>query len=208
MVIVIIIITIFVALRITNDSDGVEKTIKQQDAIEKMKTGDVIGISYSSFRGQLVKSFTGSGWSHVGIIVKRDDGVYVMEMGRYNQTERGFLLKPLEDWLDYNDGRMIAWRSYQGDLNQADVESFIKQHRGISEDMFVVSWLKSMVKLPYSDDRKKDKYYCSEMAARFLQQLGVLKKRYQPSGYKPWELIHSELPLNTGHAYSTPLLII
>lgn len=143
----------------------------------------------------------------MGIIIRKDTQIFVLEVGRYSSEERGFMLKPIDDWLDFNDGRVIAWRPLIGSIPNEPIDRFIEKHQTVSEDMFVVNWLKSMYKVPYTQRQMKEKYYCSEMAAHFLQEVGVLTPICAPAGYKPWELIHGQLPINQRFGYQPPMLI-
>ena len=47
-------------------------------------------MSYPSIRGNLVEFFTGSKWTHIGMVIKykgdkiMEDGTYILEMARYH----------------------------------------------------------------------------------------------------------------------------
>lgn len=169
--------------------------------------GDLIAISYDSIRGKLVKIFTGSVWAHIGMIVTKNKQTYVLEMAYYDENERGQILKPLGEFLNWNYGRIIGIRKYNGDRKFPCERIWRIVNSNLTEDMNVVSWLKACFKVPYRRSNK-DYYFCSEYIAHLLQECGVLQKKYMPSSYKPWELLYSNLELNPGYNYADPVQLI
>lgn len=176
---------------------------------KKLRTGDIIVISYDSYRGKLVKIFTGSSWTHCGMIYKDKDKLYVIEMARYSSDERGLILKPLDDWIDWNIKYNIAIRKYTGikKFPKRKLKHVLDQSAHFEEDFNVTSWLKTIIDLRY-DGVEKDYFYCSEFITYAMQKIGVLKKIIKPSSYKPWQLLYGKLHFNKGYTYSnTPILI-
>ena len=176
--------------------------------VKEAKSGDILGVSYGSMRGELVKVFTGSMWAHTGIVIKTHAGSYVLEAARYSRTKRGVLTVPLEEWLKWNKGNTVAWRPYAGKpLNIPYILKFLDRNRHAKEDMFVGNWVWSMWKSGYVDDTPKKKYYCSQFATHFLQEIGIIQRLYDPAGYKPWELLYGDLPLEKGAKYTHPYVV-
>lgn len=211
MIITFIVVIVLVTLRLQSATDYNFKRILRKRFVKQLQTGDLVAISYPSLRGQLVKVFTGSAWAHVAMIVcirrKGREVPCVLEIGRYSREERGVMLHSIDEWLEKNDERIIGWRPYLGRFNRQRLNEFIAKHRDKNEDMFVVSWLKSMYKVDYKPNKEKGEYYCSEFITRLLQETGVIRKEYDPAGYKPWELIHGQMPLMEGHRYGEPYLL-
>lgn len=206
-----LILILYVLIRLRKKPDYTHmKQGTLQQCLSECNTGDIISVSYGSLRGELIKVFTGSMWAHAGVIIKTYNGPYVLEAGRYNLKRRGILTTPLSVWLSWNNGNTIAWRKYEGiGLDKKEILKFISHNKNSKEDMFVANWIWSMFKINYnhSNNPHRRKYYCSQFVTHFLQESGIFKKKYDPSGYKPWELIYGELPLKENHNYKSPLVI-
>ena len=173
-----------------------------------MDTGDILAVSYTSYHGNLVKIFTGSIWTHIGMVIRKDDGIYVIEIARYGRNNRGLILKPLHDWISWNKNNMMALRKYDGELPfpKEELEEHLKQYKDVEEDFSVISWLKSTIHRKYHPP-DKDYFYCSEFISHTLQSLNVMKKRIISSSFKPWELLYGKLALNSGYSYQCPVLL-
>src|SRR5437867_1992294 len=61
------------------------------EQLEQFGTGDVVAVSFSSLTGNIVRFFTGSIWSHVGMIYvdPQTHQKYVMEMYRKSNGQQG-----------------------------------------------------------------------------------------------------------------------
>ena len=195
-----------------NDDEFVESTVDK--CIAEAQTGDIVGVAYSSKRARLVRVFTGSMWIHLGIVVRTYKGeAWVVEAARYNPTTKGILSSPLKEWLEHNEGHSIAWRRHVGSsIRSSRVRRVLQRTQYADINLYVVDWLKTMYKTPYSsangDVVSRDKYYCSEFVALMLQELGIMDKVHDPSGYKPWELLYgSNLPLLGYHDYDEPTIL-
>ena len=105
-------ILIFIIYQLAQPYDYNFKTISLEEVRGQFKTGDLLGISYVTIHGKLVKIFTGSMWTHLGMVVINNNKKYVIEIARYNSVIHGVIIKPLDDWLDWNEGRTMAWRPY------------------------------------------------------------------------------------------------
>ena len=149
-------------------------------------------------------------WAHTGMVIKTEVGSYVLEAGRYTRNRRGVLTTPLKEWLKWNKGNTVAWRPYTGvDLNNNKIIKFLGVNKSAKEDMFVANWVWSMIKLRYRKYKypHKSKYFCSQFIAHFMQELNIIKKKYDPSGYKPWELIYGDIPFNNGYGYDRTIVV-
>lgn len=178
------------------------------ECIDGAQTGDLICVSYHSKRGRLVRVFTGSVWIHIGFVVRTVHGdPYVLEVARYSPDNQGLMAKPLEWWLDYNSDNLMAWRRYAGrGITSSKLLGVLRRNRHTDVNLHVVDWLQTMYKSDYKGGTQ-DSYYCSEFVAYLLQELGIIERVYQPSGYKPWELLYGELPFRSGHAYEGPRVL-
>lgn len=206
-VVTIFVIFLWVVLQLNGAVDYNFRIFPKHKLLKHAKTGDLIGISYPSLRGQLVKVFCGSCWCHVCMIVVNKEGPQVLEIGRYSRERRGVLLTPLKEWLELNDERIIGWRPYHGNIEKKKIMQFIEEYKHLKEDMNVVSWLKCMITWKYHKKPEKDKFFCSEFMSFLMQEVGILEKKYDPASYRPVELMTRKLDLNIGHYYDQPLIL-
>ena len=176
--------------------------------LPSFKTGDCVFVSYRSIRGKLVKVFTGSMWSHMGMIYKRQDGAtFVIEACYYDQSKHGVLQTPLLEWLCYNKKRTLAWLPKLGPpISDSEVNRVFSLVKDGEMDTFVVNWLKAVVNRKYYPEPGKSEFYCSELIATLFQELGVLRKELMPSSYSPRSFMLRRVPVQDGHAFDEPQL--
>ena len=200
---------IFISLRLKMgvDCDSMKKIHKKK--IKKYgRTGDIIVVAYGSKRAKLVKVFTGSMWTHCSILlVEENKPMRVIEVAHYGEDRTGLVITDLEEWLKRHKYCILGYRPYHGSrLNKSRIDTYIEENEGIRADMNVVSWLKTMYKFSYKTTKKK-RFYCSEFVVSFLQDMGIMRKKYDASGYKPWELLYGDIPLREKGAYTYSYLI-
>lgn len=203
-----LLVFIFITFRINLPLDCNFKKKLREKYINSAKTGDILAVAYGSKRAGLVKVFTGSMWAHSATIIKNENQSYVLEVARYSMNKRGIMVMPLDKWLSKNGNNKIAVSCYLGvPIPDYRIADFLENNEKIREEMNVANWLNAMVKRSYTPQNKK-KMFCSELVCYFLQQTGIMKKKYRPSGYKPWELLYGNIPLSRGCTYSKPSLLI
>lgn len=174
---------------------------------QKLRTGDLIGIAYDSMRGNLVKLFTGSAWTHLALILIFRDEPYIVEVAHYGLNSTGLIISPWSEFEKWNYGRIVAHRPYTGKtFPKKRLLNFLQSQTGIKMDMNVVSWLKSVIRRSYSRCDKQY-YYCSEFIAHTLQELNILQKKVLASSYQPWEFIYGKLDLEEGYSYGDSQLL-
>lgn len=207
---------IFVAavMQLSQPVDMHDDYVYPKDAYKYMSTGDILTVSYNSLRGQMVKIFTGSVWTHTGLVVESDGHKFVVEVATYRGDVSGVVVKPLEDWFNWNQSRLLGWRPYRGgkhNFPHQEILDIIKRDskRDIKPDMNTANWLKTLVKRRHNDEDYKDrtKYYCSEYITHLLQETRVIRKDYLPDGYKPWELLYGDMPFMGLHTYGQYYMI-
>lgn len=177
--------------------------------IKQFNTGDILMVSYNSFRGRLVRVFTGSMWTHVGMIYKKENGeLFVIESSQYEDVS-GVVKTPIHKWLDWNENRILAWLHHKGPkIKDKDIEDIFEKVRDAKVDLFVGSWLRAVIKQKYYPQPNKNKFFCSELVTHFLQELNIIQKIYLPSGYPPKEILFGKLPLINGHNFDEPKLLL
>lgn len=160
------------------------------DIINKLETGDIFLVPYDSIYGHLVKIFRGCCWTHGSLIYKKDDGkIYIIEIARYeykNKTYKGLLMLPLDKWLKFNDGRLIGYIKYRGNSpNNTIFERTFDKYKHVKVNLDTIYWMNTLVKWKYRKVKDKNIYFCTEFLAKFLQDLGMISKKYLPCSYSP-----------------------
>jgi hypothetical protein len=208
------IIFTIVIFRLDLPLDNYFKEKKFTEIRKYIKSGDLFAISYTNIRGKLVKVFTGSTWTHVGMYISKNNKEYILEMARYDSNQNGIILKNFDEWYDWNCDYIISYRPYLGPdrFPKKKLCAFLEKMRiqNPTPDLNVVSWLKTMIQRKYENKHNpyiKDKYYCSEFIAYALQEIGVLKKKMVPSSYKPWQLLYGCLSTTTNHKYGSTFIL-
>ena len=209
------IIYTFILFQLGKQLDFVNKKVSSHKAYDDMKSGDLVVVSYNSLRGKLVKVFTGSAWVHSGLVICEQDKKYIIEVAYYDNEKYGVLMTPLKEWVDFNQGRVLGWRQYNGkNFPTKQILNIVKRDikRDITPDMNSISWLRTLYKTTHNDKDypDRDEFFCSEYIVHILQYTGVLKgymTGYKPCGYKPWELFYGELPLINNHAYGNSRMV-
>ncbi len=158
-----------------------------------METGDLLlfdGSDWSFPLGPfrfLIKYFTNSDWSHIGIIVKDPEftspplkGLYVwdssftMSDSEDHEMKLGIHFSPLEKVIEKYNGT-IYWRK----LNRGNVkitnEKLGEIHRLVHNkpyDVDPVDWFEALMerKIPRTNSR----YFCSAFVARIYSFLGLI----------------------------------
>lgn len=198
---------LFISVRLKIGLDCDMKKISKKSIKRKCKSGDLLVVAYGSKRAKLVKVFTGSMWTHCSVIIRDRDEINVMEVARYSINESGIVISTFDAWMERNKNCIIGYRSYEGKvITKEAITKFVNNRQDVKVDMNVVHWLRSMYKTNYKTVKKRN-FYCSEFITYFLQEMHIVKRKYHPAGYKPWELLYGDLPLCNNSKYLHPCLI-
>lgn len=189
------IILFILVIIILNTNDFLQETKKYNE--NDIRPGDLLMVSYSSKRGQLVKVFTGSSWTHVVLVVLHQGIKKIVEIAYYDDENKGVIMKPLKEWIECNNDRPLALRKYLGwkPFPNDKILLLVEKTKHYSQDRDLISWLKACLPHLAYVEPSKTEYYCSEYIVHLLQQVGILKKLYIPYTYKPYELAY--VPLDT-----------
>ena len=169
------------------------------------KTGDIISVSFPKVRGIFVSCITGCRWTHTGVIWCNINGVFVIEMIA-KRKRNGLHITPIQKWLRrYIDkrGYNVGIRQYTGttEITCGDLVPFLNA----TTDLFVAKWYTALYHIDYYKSDYKNKYFCSEMLGRLLQDVGILEKVYHSCCYSPKKLMEDEL--DSAYSYESAFLI-
>lgn len=204
-ILIILILTLLSFIRYIFVSDIPKTTIPLSILESQINTGDLIAVSYPTKFGILIRVFKGSAWSHIGMIYRKNNEIFVIEATAYYK-ERGVLIVPFEKWLKRNQGNDLVWIKRIGpEITQ--VENVINKVKNANPNLNPISWLKTMIKCPYKSE-SHNQFFCSELVAYLLQELDIMKKYNTPSSYSPNDLIFSKIPLQKDHIFLAPVRFI
>lgn len=211
LIIVILLIFIFfliILILIFLPSDLPLRQASLSSLLPQFKTGDLLLVSYRNIPGYLVKIFTQSIWTHIGLIYRDGKDVYVIECGYYYRGLEGIIKNPILQWLQLSTGAPMVWIPLQGDRVGAVLNPEINQQLNkINQGTFqkrLYKWLPAIVRLPYHP--KKDQvFYCSEFIAYLFQELGIMKKEYRPSSYAPKNFMIRDINFENSYSLGEPV---
>lgn len=179
-----------------------------------INTGDVLLFAGYSINSFLVKFFTSSKYSHVGIAIRLDekgkvstnvdDKLYVLDVNPKERRDiitrgsaRGIALVDYEDlkseYVDIDVRHLNV--SYRNNNFCSKVQRFINEHRNVKYCNTLSSILSVWLGCPISGvKRDRDDMICSELAAYFyLDICGIYPTIDKPpSLYRPNDFIHAK----------------
>lgn len=192
---------ILIALYRINNSEG----CKVVDSINstKLDTGDLLFVSYDNSLGYLMRTWSKSKWTHVGMVYKSPDNkIFVMETANY-PDRKGVLFLPIGEWYRYNKKCEISVMKLRKPDN-FDSNLLLKSFENIYDkklDTFSISWFRLLSKNQYTKDNLQENITCYEMVIHLLQEVNIVKKRYSPSSYFPIDIIENRVEFNSDFGY-------
>jgi hypothetical protein len=182
------------------------------DKFEGMDTGDILLMGNQSYWfSKLIEFYTGSKWSHVGIILKDPvwidqsmTGFYLWQSGTENFVDAedhknlfGVRIDKLENILDTYDG-YIGWRHLKLKNQIPDLEDKLKNIHSIVHDkkydIHMLDFIKAreyikettcMFLSSIFNYRRTDVFFCSALVGFIYQHLGLLPEDTEWSRCEP-----------------------
>lgn len=167
--------------------------ITYEEARDKMQPGDVIAFSGKGNVSEIIKLFTKSGVSHVGVVYKTKQ-VNDSDPNRYMNTLMestsldgfsGVIMTLLSDRIKHYDGNLWWLPLSQASRNKLDLAKFfdflVKQEgKAYDTKQAIKSALDALDDAPFLKDityNKEDfsKFFCSELVAAALEDAGVIR---------------------------------
>lgn len=222
-IVVVILITFF--LRMLTASDPVSyRNLGMYKAESEMQTGDLVYVSYNNLLGYFMRGITGSVWTHVGMIMRDEEDLYVLETAEYNSIDpkksknfksKGILVVPWDTWKSLNKNHNIAYMQFSTpeDWNRSNlVKQFLEIQKKKLDDFSVGPsvWWKVLKRQKFSSKNINEKrnITCFELIVRLYQESGAAKKIYTPGSYNTGRLIEKKLELNEGFKFKKPLRLM
>jgi hypothetical protein len=188
----IFVLLILILLQWNSSSEKNLKNIHSIDNdISNLKSGDLVFVSYKNILGKAAKLWSGSKWTHLGMIYKEpiSEKIYVLEMAEYNNPnlEKGALKVSYDIWLELNKDNEIMYKPIPKVVDSRKVfSSFLKFKE---KKLHRFGWNPSKYKhLLFPKRELPEKITCVEFIVLLLQELDVLPKEKHPSFYSAWDV--------------------
>ena len=187
----IFVLLIIILLRWNSSSEkNISYHIKNSGSLT-LKSGDLVFVSYKNILGKAAKLWSGSKWTHLGMIYKEpiSEKLYVLEMAEYNNPnlEKGALKVSYDIWLELNKDNEIMYKQIPKIIDSRKVlSSFLKFKE---KKLHRFGWNPSKYKhLLFPERELPEKITCVEFVVLLLQELDVLSKDNHPSFYSAWDV--------------------
>jgi hypothetical protein len=205
------------------------KSITFSELEPKLQTGDLVFVSYKNTLGYFMRGWANSVWTHVGMIMRDGNELYVMETADYTSlkdikdislkqfNKKGIFVIPFEIWKSFNKHHSISCVPLETpmipeiwDRRKLILEFWKIQQSKLDEFGVGVSvWNKVLWKKKFDENENKEKQNitCFELIVKILQNANVAKKIYTPGSYYTGELANRKLELEDGFKFGKPYLI-
>jgi hypothetical protein len=211
--ILIIFIILFIGILIAiisrilySDIDKKSLEISSVKDFEDLKSGDLLFVSYKNLLGKSIRVLSASEWSHVAMIYKDINSLFVLEVADYgNNIESGVIKIPYEKWLKLNKHHDIYIRKLNNEdyinkkIHSKILNEFSKLQKYKQQKLTDILELRRMMFFESYDEKKiqnLEKITCIEFVVMMLQNLELLEKSAMPSSFYPCDLASNEF-LNT-----------
>ena len=154
------------------------------DVREDLKTGDIVLFSGKGGISSIIKLFTSSKWSHMGMVLRLKfdwDVVFLWESTKCSSVpDKGVQLVPLSERLRAYDGEVSIRHLRNHEITQQNHEDLMKlrkdlRNRPYEEDR--IELLKAAWDGPLGKNEEDiSSLFCSELVAEAYQELGLLHR--------------------------------
>jgi len=210
--ILVIIVLAFILIRIFFPENNI-KSLKEFDSTEHYETGDLIFTSYHNLLGKFMRGWSGSLWSHVGIILRNKKDLYVLETADYSDKDpklKGLIAVPLKQWLSINKKCRIAYMKLNRpkDFNENIIAKEFLKLQNLQLDTKSIS-LKKFVKLGFKQSFSEEEFNtkdlenptCYELIVLILQNSKIVEKVYSPGSYFASDIMEGKLKTKPGFSF-------
>ncbi len=180
-------------------------------------TGDLVLFSGKGLVSGTIRLFTGSRWSHVGLVLRDGDDLLLLEATNTDESAdialgrpvRGVQVVHLADKLAAYDGA-VAWRRLELDERPAGLDEEIRElaewwrYRGYKD--FTVTLVRDLLSANRRPQRV-DRVFCSELVAEVYKRLGLMCRTVRSSRCVPGDFGRAEIPFLRDARLSPPVLL-
>jgi len=184
--------------------------IKYDIDFSKLKTGDIIGVGYTHPFGWFVKAWSGSVWSHTGIIWEdpQTHELFVLEAAMYSGKYKGVIKIPLVTWIRFNRKSHIGVAKLKGKTVDPSelIKAFENRQKKVQLESYNWRWHRLLYTTPFYEETRT-KYTCYEIVINTLQDVGVVKKLHTSSSYFPYRIMSGDVPTTDGYVIEPAILL-
>ncbi len=162
------------------------------DILDTLQNGDLVFLSGTSSGEKSCKWFSGSHFSHVGIILVEYDEPkaeyvrYILECDVGQQTKDGVRIMLLQKKIqNYKGEKYGAIRRITTNPKTQDMLLFLEKYKNYDLDHDMICWMFSGCRVLHNLVKPKRKLFCSELVATCLMDLGLMKRTKLPAWYSP-----------------------
>lgn len=182
------------------------------------RTGDLVLFSGRGLVSGTIRVFTGSRWSHVGLVVRSDDDELLLleatntdeapdiQLGR---AVRGVQVVRLADKLANYDGT-VALRRLELDERPAGMDEAVREiallwrYRGYKD--FTINLLLDLLSANRRPQRVH-RVFCSELVAEVYKRLGIVRRDVRSSRCVPGDFGLAQPPFLHAARLAPPVLL-
>lgn len=151
-------------------------------------TGDLLFFRGLSWVEKTIQTYTRCRYNHVSMVVEELGKYFLWEADVGEGYRKGPRMIPLETKLaKWRGTSELAYRPVRKSLERDRILSFAQTKTSANFDTSMMKWL--LEKWP----RDGEKYFCSELVALTLQEVGVLSREKRSSSYSPKDLAFGKL---------------
>ena len=189
---------------------------------DSLRTGDIVLYAGKSGFSQWIKQFTGSRWSHVGMVFRMPqfEFITVWESTTGSKAKDvisgkhrdGVQMFQLSQRLANYDGEIAIRRLHGVDLTErlTALETLRKELKGKPYETSQFELLAAVIdKVDIYTEEDLSSVFCSELVAEAYQRLGLLSEDKPSNEYVPAEFSSErEITLLQGAALSEEILVL
>lgn len=186
-----------------DDKISRELLLYDYEELEKCgNNGDLIFLSGKTKGENICKSVANSKYSHVGMLFREispftnEDILYIWDSDLGQNTKDGPRVQVLKDKLKLYKGEKICmWRQLSGKRPSTEnILEVIKKYMDGEMDKNMLSYFMGIFK-------EKNKYFCSELIAETLKNLGIMENIKKSYKYLPCHFENNIEGLNMEYEY-------
>lgn len=161
---------------------------------DHINTGDVFLLSYNNVFRSFGESFMGVRFFHPSIAMWQDGELYMIEYAEYNKPYDGINKIPFEIWYRINKNSMFLHNhlDFKGDYDLGEkLEAYYQKYKNMKV-VDQLAWIRLMLqqdKKYIPKNEKEDTLICTEFAANFFTDLGVVKNLKSLPKYEPEDFV-------------------
>ena len=178
-------------------------------SISSLQTGDVLLFSGRGLSSEVIRWFTGSRWTHVGVVVRLDDTdeplLLESNLGPESvdllsgQAQPGICLVQIERKLSDYQGD-IAIRRRQGEPLSVRQRRLVRRlvRKLYRRPYRHYLWRQVIDRLPFTQRRDYSAMFCSELVAELYRRLGWLPQDVRCGRFVPGHFAAESFQLQQG----------